>query len=167
MENDISVNGTLIWYYNICKREVWLISHGMEADQEDENIQIGKWIHENSYSREKKEVDFGNIKIDIADNKDGSIIVQEIKKSSKFIESAKMQLLFYLYEIRKTGVDTKGILLVPEEKKREEILLDKQSEEKLEKTIEDIKNIISMGRPPKPQKIKYCKNCAYSEMCWA
>lgn len=96
MKSDISINGTLIWYYYICQREVWLISHGIEADQEDENIQIGKWIHENSYSREKKELDFGNIKVDITDNKDGSLIIQEIKKSSKFIKSAKMQLLFYL-----------------------------------------------------------------------
>lgn len=167
MESGTSVNGTLIWYYYICKREVWLISRALEPDQEDENIVIGKFIHENSYSREKKELDFGNIKVDITDNKDGSIIVQEIKKSSKFIESARMQLLFYLYEIRKTGSDTKGILLIPEEKKREEVILDKESEEKLEKAIEDIKKIISMEKPPKAEKIKYCRNCAYSEMCWA
>ncbi|AUG56932.1 CRISPR-associated protein Cas4 [Acetivibrio saccincola] len=165
MEGGIS--GTLIWYYYICKREVWLISRALEPDQEDENIVIGKFIHENSYSREKKELDFGNIKVDITDNKDGSIIVQEIKKSSKFIESARMQLLFYLYEIRKTSADTKGILLIPEEKKREEVILDEESEEKLEKAIEDIKKIVSMEKPPKAEKIKYCRNCAYSEMCWA
>lgn len=165
MEGGIS--GTLIWYYYICKREVWLISRALEPDQEDENIVIGKFIHENSYSREKKELDFGNIKVDITDNKDGSIIVQEIKKSSKFIESARMQLLFYLYEIRKTSADTKGILLIPEEKKREEVILDEESEEKLEKAIEDIKKIVSMEKPPKTEKIKHCRNCAYSEMCWA
>jgi len=83
-EADVRINGTLIWYYFICKREVWLISHGITADQEDENIEIGRFIHENAYSREKKEIDFDNFKVDVADSIDGKIIVQEVKKSSKF-----------------------------------------------------------------------------------
>jgi len=103
-EADVRINGTLIWYYFICKREVWLISHGITADQEDENIEIGRFIHENAYSREKKEIDFDNFKVDVADSIDGKIIVQEVKKSSKFKKSARMQLLFYIYEIKKSGI---------------------------------------------------------------
>ncbi|HHY29486.1 MAG TPA: Dna2/Cas4 domain-containing protein, partial [Syntrophaceticus sp.] len=26
-DNQVGVGGTLIWYYFICKRQVWLISH--------------------------------------------------------------------------------------------------------------------------------------------
>ncbi|HIP42776.1 MAG TPA: Dna2/Cas4 domain-containing protein, partial [Aquifex aeolicus] len=29
MFSELSVNGTLVWYYHICKREVWLIGHGI------------------------------------------------------------------------------------------------------------------------------------------
>lgn len=32
----------------------------------------------------KKEIDFDNFKVDVADSIDGKIIVQEVKKSSKF-----------------------------------------------------------------------------------
>jgi len=66
--------------------EVWLISHGITADQEDENIEIGRF--KNAYSREKKEIDFDNFKV-------------------KFKKSARMQLLFYIYEIKKSEKEKK------------------------------------------------------------
>ena len=39
--DEFKVSGTYIWYYCICQREVWLLAHALEADQQDENIQIG------------------------------------------------------------------------------------------------------------------------------
>lgn len=50
----MDVNGTHIWYYFICKREVWLIAHQIAADQEDDNLEIGRFISETSYQRQKK-----------------------------------------------------------------------------------------------------------------
>ena len=47
-----------IWYYCICKREVRLLAHALEADQQDENIQMGNVIHETSYKRNSKEIGF-------------------------------------------------------------------------------------------------------------
>lgn len=57
---DFQVTGTLVWYYYICKREVWLMAHQLIPDQEQENVRIGKIIGENSYNRDKKEIDLGN-----------------------------------------------------------------------------------------------------------
>lgn len=166
-DTDVSINGTLIWYYYICKREVWLISHGINADQENEYMEIGKHIHENAYSRQKKEIDLGNIKIDVIDNKDGSIIIQEIKKTSKYLKSATMQLLYYIYEMKESLIEAKGILLFPEEKKREYVELDEGSKKELEETIEEIYKIINLEKPLLPIRCKYCRNCAYGELCWA
>ncbi|WMT53073.1 Dna2/Cas4 domain-containing protein [Ferroplasma acidiphilum] len=72
MEN-MDINGTMIWYYFVCKREVWLISHGIESDQEDDNIQIGKLLHEESYRRDDKEIAINNSRIDMV--KDEGIIL--------------------------------------------------------------------------------------------
>ena len=55
----MEVNGTLMWYYAICSREVWLMSRNIIPDQKDTNIEIGKFIHETSYERSKKEIEFG------------------------------------------------------------------------------------------------------------
>jgi CRISPR-associated exonuclease Cas4 len=161
-----NINGTLIWYYYICHREVWLIGHSIESDQENDFLLLGKHIHESFYKREKKEIFIDNtIKIDILSNKK---IIGEIKKSSKFIQSARMQIAFYLYYLKKEkNVEFVGELLIPEERKREKIILTKEIEEELEKAKKDIIEILKLPKPPKPEKIPYCKNCAYKDMCWS
>ena len=160
-----NINGTLIWYYYICPREVWLIGHGIEADQESDFLLLGKHIHEIFYKRQKKEFMIDNtIKIDILPSKK---VIGEIKKSSKYLKSAKMQVAFYLYYLKQKGINIEGELLIPEERKKEKVKLTPNLEKELEETIKEIKKILKMDRPPQQKKIPYCKNCAYKEMCWS
>jgi len=167
IREEVNVTGTLVWYYFICKREVWLMAHSIEADQDNEFIDIGRFIHETSYQREKKELSLGNIKIDILKKAGEELVVGEVKKSSKFKESARMQLAYYLYELEKKGITAKGILMFPKEKQREEIILNDLVRKELEKTINDILRIMYQDKPQPAQKISFCKNCAYNEFCWA
>jgi len=37
-----NVTGTLIWYYYICHREVWLMARRIEPSQENPFIEIGR-----------------------------------------------------------------------------------------------------------------------------
>lgn len=165
--DNIRVNGTLVWYYFICKREVWLMSHSLQPDQEEQNIEIGRFIHENSYSRNKKEISIGNIKVDILSKKDGYVLLGEMKKSSKHKKSAKMQLAYYLLELKRKGIEGQGSLMFPKEKKRIEVILNNELEEEIKGVEEDIRKIILEEKPPKQIKISLCKTCAYSEFCWA
>lgn len=165
--DEFKVSGTYIWYYCICKREVWLLAHGMEADQQDDNMQIGNVIHETTYKRESKEIQFKNSKFDIISKDNEKLVIGEIKKSSKYIESAKMQLLFYLKELEENAILAEGVLMFPEEKKREKVILDSANKDKLNNVIADIEKIVSNENPPLPVKIHYCKKCAYAEFCWA
>jgi len=97
------VTGTHIWYYFICKREVWLMVHQIAPDQEDENIDLGRFINEHTYQRNKQEITIGNIKVDRIRREDGQLIIGEVKKSSTFLESARYQLLHYLRTLKETG----------------------------------------------------------------
>ena len=164
---EFTVNGTLIQQYYICKREVWLTAHNLSGDQDNENLVIGRVIGENSYKREKKEVDLGHAKIDLVRTENGQVIIGEVKKSSKFIESSSKQLLFYLLQMKEMGIEAKGELLVPEEKRKIEVVLDPKNENEIRNTIEDIERIAGSELPPKATKNKYCRNCAYAEFCWA
>lgn len=164
---DIKVNGTLIWYYYICKREVWLMARNLIPDQENEYIDLGRFLHENTYMRERKEISFGHIKVDILHKKDGQVVVGEVKKSSKYKESAKMQLAYYLWELKKQGIEGTGILMFPKEKKREEVVLTDDIIDKLEFVEKDILRIIYEPLPQEPKKISLCKKCAYNEFCWS
>ena len=161
------ITGTYIWYYCICKREVWLLSRGISADQHDSNVDIGRFIHENSYSRDKKETDFHGMKLDIIKNDKGRLLIGEVKKSSKYMESAKMQLLLYLSELEDAGIKAEGVLMVPEEKRRESVVLNDEGKIRLNEVKKGIMGIVGNELPPSPIRIHYCKSCAYSEMCWA
>lgn len=164
---EFKITGTYIWYYFICKREVWLLSRGITADQENTNLEIGRYLHEHSYERERKEVEFAGMKLDIVKQKGGQLVIGEIKKTSKYLESARMQLLHYIGELEKTGVKVSGVLLVPKEKTREEVNLDQEAKNKLGQVKEDIWHIVCMEKPPEAVKNHYCPTCAYTEMCWA
>ena len=162
----MNINGTLIWYYYICKREVWLIGHGIEPEQENDYVALGRHIHEIFYQRRKKELSIDNtIKIDILP---GRRVIGEIKKSSRYLESAKMQVAFYLYYMkREKGTNMEGLLLIPEERRRIKVSLTPELEAEIKKVVEDIERILSMERPPPAVKVHYCRKCAYRSMCWA
>jgi len=160
------VTGTLIWYYYICPREVWLMAHELSSNQEDPFLEIGRLIQEDTYRREKKEITVGNMKIDLIKRKNDEIVVGEVKKSSRFERSATMQLAFYLYRLKKRGVDAKGELLIPKERKRIPVELTSDVEDELKQVFHQIKNIIAQDNPPEPVKNRYCAKCAYREFCW-
>lgn len=100
-------------------------------------------------------------------HKGGGLAVGEIKKSSRFLESARMQLAFYLKGLKDRGVDARGELSFPEEKRKDSIILDEETEMELDRIERDILHIIYLDAPPEPKKINYRRNCAYVEFCWA
>lgn len=158
---------TLIWYYYICPREVWLMSRQLEPNQDNPFIELGRFILEESYKREKKEIHLENMVIDLLKTEDGEIIVGEVKKSSRFEEAAKMQLAYYLMRLKKLGIYAKGILLFPKEKKKIEVTLTEKLEHELIEAQKEIKRIIALSMPPKAKMIKFCKKCGYQEFCWS
>ena len=167
MDYEMPVTGTDIWYYYICQREVWLMKHQIAPDQEDESLDIGRFISEMYYKRDKKGMSIGNIVVDRIRQEDGQLVIGEVKKSSRYIKSAKMQLLYYLDTLRKMGIYAKGELLFPEERKKEAVEWTEEAKEELERAIEHIRRIARMPVPPERKKIPFCAKCAYREYCWA
>ncbi len=167
VKKDLNVTGTLMWYYYICQREVWLMVHNLAPDQDDPNIDLGRFIHEKTYEREKKEINLGHIKLDIVKKDKNELIIGEVKKSSSFEKSARMQLAYYLLELEKLGLNARGELYFPKEKKRETVELTSELRDKLDSAVCDILRIAYLELPPEPKKTKFCRNCAYTEFCWS
>ena len=160
------VTGTLIWYYYICHREVWLMGHQVIPDQENDNIVIGRAIAEHSYGREHKEIALDHAKIDTMVVRDGTVCISEVKKSSRYHQSALMQLAFYLEQMQEHGMEARGELRFPKEKIREDVILDDILKKELQRTKQEVDCILQREKPPVPQKNKYCRTCAYTEFCW-
>ncbi|MCD6407750.1 CRISPR-associated protein Cas4 [bacterium] len=139
----MKITGTLVNAYFVCKRKVWLFAHELSPDPDLELLEIGRLISEETYKREKKEITLEGMKIDIVRSSNGNILVGEIKKSSKELKSSIMQLVFYLYNLKKQGLDFKGEILIPKEKKKIKIELTPELEDELKKCLKEIKNLTS------------------------
>jgi len=142
------------------------MSHELNPEQDNPFLEIGRLIHEDSYKREKKEISVGNMKIDLIKKANGETIIGEVKKSSRFEKSARMQLAFYLYRLKEKGINATGELLIPKEKKRISVELTPDVENGLMEVFKKIREIIGEEKPPELAKSKYCSNCAYREFCW-
>ena len=167
MAEDINITGTLVWYYAICKRECWLMAHQIEPERDNDLLAQGRLNTEAHYERRDKEVTLpGGVRADGVRREGGKLILSEVKKSSKFLPAAKLQLAYYLWILEQEGVSASGEVLVPEERKREEVSLETMRDE-LEQAITGIQALTSQFRPPKAEWLHYCKTCAYAEFCWS
>lgn len=160
-----NITGVMIYYYVVCKRKLWYFSNDVNMEHNSELVEIGKFVDENSYDRERKSILIDEM-INIDFLKDWKII-HEVKKSRKLDQASKWQLKYYIWVLRNKGVEIeKGILDYPLLRKREEIYLTELEEKELLDVLEDVRRITNMDLPPEKINEKYCKKCAYYELCY-
>lgn len=162
---DKKISGTMFYYYFVCKRKLWFFSNGIQLEEDNEDVILGKLIDENSYSKELKHILIDNtVNIDFI--KDWKIL-HEVKKQKSIEEAGVWQLKYYLYFLKIRGINIeKGILDYPKLKKREEVFLSKDDEKKIKEILSEIEKITLMEKPPELEKLKICKKCAYFEYCY-
>ena len=159
------ISGTMFYYYFVCKRKLWFFSNGIQLEEDNEDVILGKLIDENSYSKELKHISIDNtVNIDFI--KDWKIL-HEVKKQKSIEEAGVWQLKYYLYFLKIRGINIeKGILDYPKLKKREEVFLSEDDEKKIKEILSEIEKITVMEKPPELEKLKICKKCAYFEYCY-
>lgn len=158
------ITGVMVQYYITCKRELWFYCNQINMNYNNDDISIGKLIHEKSYSRENKEIRVDNMVFDYI-KKDDCLSIFEVKKSSKLTIGAKYQLYFYLYTMHEFAPEVKGMLVYPKEKKKEELMLDDDKIKEIEGILEGILDIVALERPPIAKNMNYCKKCSFYELC--
>ncbi|MEM4546679.1 MAG: CRISPR-associated protein Cas4 [Nitrososphaerota archaeon] len=164
LSSDKVITGTLLWYYAVCKREVWLMSHRVTPDEEHYMLEFGRVTHETFYTRMRREVEVEGMKIDVIQGRDG--VVCEVKTSSRFLEATRLQLGYYLLRLEEMGANTSGMILVPRERKRIQVVLDEGLRSKIKTALHEIKELCLQPLPPPPVRISFCKRCAYHDFCW-
>lgn len=160
------INGTMIQYYRVCQKKLWYFVHNLQMEQNSENVSIGRSIHDYSYQRNKlKEIELDSIvKFDRIDNK----FIYEIKKSRAIDEAHVLQMKFYLWYLRKRGIDgLKGKLQYPLLKETHIVELSDEDSALFEEIQKDILAILGQETPPHGGRSKLCRKCAYEELCWS
>lgn len=159
------MSGTQIQYYFICHRKLWLFRHSIDQEHNSEDVALGRHIAENTYKREKKEIQIEGFVIDHFDAKTGT--VHEVKKSDKMDELHEWQLKFYMMKMKENGIAVKkGQIDYPKLKKTITIHLKEEDIHKLKETENNILRIIELETPPSVINKPFCKKCAYYELCY-
>lgn len=159
------ITGVMIYYYEVCKRKLWYFYNEIQMEQGNENVEIGKVLDEETYKRDKKHINIDNIiNIDFIKSKG---ILHEVKKSKKIEEASILQVKYYLYFLEKKGVKgIKGKIDYPLLKQSVDIELDNDDIIKIENVLRDIELIVDEKYPPKLEKKRICKSCAYYDLCF-
>lgn len=164
---EFSVNGTLVESYINCKRQAWFHIHRIKPFQDHPLLEIGRLVDEDAYERDFKRVNLDSIQIDIVRREHEELVIGEVKKSSAAKESARLQLLFYMYTLNKLGLGCRGLLMFPKEKRKEWVILDDDAIHRVELLISDLEELAKSRNPPELEKKAICKNCAYLEWCFS
>lgn len=158
------ITGIMLYYYFVCKRKLWLFYNGISMEDENENVQIGKFLDENTYCNERKHIMINNeINLDFV--KDFRMI-HEIKKSRKIEEASIWQVKYYLYYLKKYEVgDISATIDYPLLKRTIKVELTEDDIIKIDKILNEIVEIINNLSIPVCENSKKCKKCAFFDLC--
>ncbi len=162
----MQITGSLIQAYIYCPRKAWLMSRQIVGDQYNEFLAIGRLISGETYKRDKREILIEGGKIDVVRVKGNEFILIETKKTSKFIETSKKQLIFYLIQMEKNGFKVNGEIRIPKEKKVIPVKLSDSDRSDMEKIKKELSELLASSNPPVKKWSRKCRNCSYLELCW-
>lgn len=164
----MTITGTILNYFMVCRRKLWLFVHGVTMEQESDLVYEGKLIHENSYPERNpnyEEIELDGIKVDFYDAR--RHVIHEIKKSDKMEAAGLWQLKYYLYVFEEHGIkDVKGMLEFPKQRKTETVTLSDDDRKEIRKMLADIEDVCQRDSCPPLLNKGLCKQCSYYEFCY-
>lgn len=162
----LKVGGVKVHYLAVCRRKLWLYAHDIRMEQESDRVLLGRTLHEEAYPEQsRRELLFDNlVKMDIVENS-GKVL--EVKYSQAMKDAARLQILYYLYYLKRLGkTELVGELRFPKERRREEVHLTPEAETEVENALREIRQIEVLPSPPVVEQMPICRSCAYAELCW-
>jgi CRISPR-associated exonuclease Cas4 len=159
LKPDVVITGTLIWYLKVCPREVWYMARHVTPFEGHPKLEKGRATHK-IYGDEVP-LSLEGMKIDAYKKENRTVV--EIKSSSKHLESAMAQTNYYLFRLNEVGLECEGQVFVPEKDERYIVRLD---ENQVKKDLDEVKRIATSEVPPQRMRIRFCKKCAYKDLCW-
>ena len=101
-------------------------------------------------------------------NQQREIVIHEVKRSKKLQDAHLFQLLYYMYYLKTNyGVNiSRGVLHYPLLKQNVDVSLTKDRITQIQETLKGITEINSLSGPPQAEWKRYCRSCAYQDLCW-
>lgn len=164
----MQITATHINYYFICKRKLWLFANGINMEHSSDLVYEGKLLHETSYPQRPEryeELEIDGVKIDFYDARNK--VIHEIKKSDKIEVAHQWQVKYYIYILKKNGIEgVTGLLEYPMLRQTEKVELTDQDIILILEFVKNIEQIVSNEQCPSVINNKICKQCSYYEFCY-
>jgi CRISPR-associated exonuclease Cas4 len=166
----MTITATHINYFQVCRRKLWLFSHGLNMEHTSDIVTEGRIIGEKSYPQRAErytELQLDGVKIDFYDAKNK--VVHETKKSDKVEAAHEAQVKYYLWKLEQNGVaGATGIIEYPKQRHTAHIAALTDADRKEIVTWErEIMQIVECEQVPSVINAKICKTCSYFEFCYA
>lgn len=161
----VPVRGTEVAYYAVCPRKCWLFLHALEQERGSDLVALGRLTDETMFSREKeRSVDIGGFaRLDFTTQG----IVHEVKHGPSMRKAHVLQVAYYLSLLKERGVETKGVLHYPHQRRKETVELTPALEQELRQVLVGIARLRQSETPPRAlRRTSVCRSCAYDELCW-
>lgn len=166
----LGITGTMVAYFFICQRKLWLFSKGLNLENISGNVDVikGKILHESRFKREShKEFAFDTVKIDFLRFGE-HVFVHEVKKSKKFEKAHIWQIKYYIYLLRKQNINcSSGVIHYPATMRKVEVEWKESDDLHMEQTLKDVNLTMRRSVPPAVLNKKMCSRCAYFDFCYA
>ena len=163
LSEELRFTGTQVNYYFVCHRKLWFFSHDLSMEEKSDAVLLGKLLHETGYKRKFKDVSLGRIKIDFLEH---GTEVHEIKRSRRIEKAHIYQLRYYLYYLKRLGVEATGVLNYPLLRRKVDVSLTQEDETEMQQILQDMGKILASETPPTAVRLGICKKCSYYEFCW-
>lgn len=163
--DDVPIRAIEVNYCVICPRKCWLFLHRLEQEAKSDLVTLGRLLHQTAFRRHRqRDVNVeGFARIDFT----AEGIVHEVKHGSGQHRAHVLQVAYYLRLLRQRGIETRGVIHYPRQRRREVVELTPDLEAELNATLEAVNRIRSMPTPPSvPGRMTICRSCAYDEFCW-
>lgn len=155
----------MFYYYHVCHRKLWYHCKGLNLENQNEDVNIGRLIDENFYNNENKHISIDEtINIDFLKKWK---VLHDIKKSKAIEEASTWQMKYYLYYLKTKDIKIeKGLIDYPLLKQRKEVFITEEDEKIILEKIKEILEIKNLKQPPKFQRKNICSKCSFYEYCF-
>lgn len=165
----LPVRGTEVHYYVLCPRKCWFFMRGLEQERYSDLVAVGKVTDETTFQRATRR----GVELQVEGESAAKLdftqegLVHEVKHGRSQRQAHRMQLAYYLWVLKRRGVQTKGILHYPRQRRREVVELTEDLERKVVAVLRRIRELRTQERPPPvPGRMGICRGCAYELLCW-
>lgn len=167
----LRITGTKVHYLLVCPRKLWLFARHITMERGHPAVEEGRLLHHQTYGKSLRKERWlgGLVRLDYTE---GGLLV-EVKRSRRLPRVARLQLLFYLYVLKRyvqwegdEPFPIAGEIRYPKERRKERVELTPEAEAEVERILHEVKRVEDLPQPPAVSWKRICNRCAYAELCW-